>query len=209
MAQAYIPSPVATPPSSDMLRLATSSDFAVIGKVMNTITINKRMSEAELLKLDDLGKALGGTLYTIQIEEIITSRANFMSGNAKPPAPGNHILIFKPRDASYSPNELYVKGQKYLMFLVPINDQERLLNKYKLDRGQTYYRAFEPDKGVVHITPDSLSLVTKFRQLGEAVSPVDPQTKLKRLKALSKSPDEDLKRSAEEAIRIIRESIRR
>jgi len=48
-------------PTSDMLRLATTSEFAVIGKVVNTTGIGKRLTREQLQKLDDLSKTLGGS----------------------------------------------------------------------------------------------------------------------------------------------------
>jgi hypothetical protein len=201
--------PAAATPISDMLRLATTSEFAVIGKIVNTTGIGKRLSKEELLKLDDLSKALGGTLYAVHVEEVITSRADFMNGGMSPPHPGDTVLIFKSRDAPYSPNELYVKGQRYLIFLTPIQNQDSLVKKYELDGGRIYYQAEAPDVGVVQISSASSSTVSKFRQLGAAVKPTDPQQKLKRLKALTRSSDEELREASTEAIRLIQATLHR
>lgn len=205
----YPPESAAATPISDMLRIATTSEFAVIGKVVNTTGIGKRLSKEELLKLDDLSKALGGTLYAVHVEEVITSRADFMNGDVIPPRPGDTVFIFKKRDAPYSPNELYVKSQRYLIFLTPIQNQDSLVKEYQLDGGRIYYRVEAPDVGVVQISSASLPTVSKFRQLGAAVKPADPQQKLKRLKALTRSSDEELREASTEAIRLIQATLRR
>lgn len=197
-----------TATSARLFYLSTSSDFAVLGKVIDTRGIGKRLSQEELRNLDDLGKTLGGTVYTVQVEDVVIRRANFGIGGSQPRAVRGKIQVFKRRDGPYSPNELYVKGQRYLIFL-STPDQVTLGNRYLLDKGQVYYQAFEPDQGIVRITSLREPFLIELRQLGEAVRPSDPRQKLQRLKVLLRSTEPELRKSANEAIKLIEQTHRK
>jgi hypothetical protein len=198
-------------PGSVLLRVAKSSDFGVIARVVKTDGIGRRLSDKELLELykqGDLSKGLGGTLYTFEIEDVLTRGTDF-TGAAGPQTPGRHVLIFKPRDGPYSPNEMFVQGERYLIFLTPIENQGRLPEEYKLEAGRVYYRAYEPMVGVVQLKPGDAPLLSRVRQLGSAVRPADPRQKLKRLKALTHSRDEKLRGAAAGAVALIQAGGRR
>jgi hypothetical protein len=198
-------------PGRPLLRVATSSEFGVIARVVKTDGIGRRLSDEELLELykqGDLSKGLGGTLYTFEVEEVLTRGADF-TGAAGPQTPGRHVLIFKPRDGPYSPNEMFVEGERYLIFLTPIENQEQLPKVYKLDAGHVYYRAYEPSVGVVQLKPDDAPLLSRVRQLGAAVRPADPDQKIKKLKALTHSRDEKLRGAAAGAAALIQSGGRR
>jgi hypothetical protein len=193
-------------PGRPLLRVATSSEFGVVGRVVKTDGVIRRVPYEELMV--DLSKSLGGRLYTFEVEEVLTRGADF-TGAAGPQTPGRHVLIFKPRDGPYSPNEMYVKGERYLIFLTPIENQGRLPKEYKLDAGNVYYRAYEPQVGVVRLSPDDAPLLSRVRQLGAAVRPADPELKIKRLKALTHSRDEKLRGAAAGAAVLIQSGGRR
>lgn len=194
---------------SEMFRLATSSEFAVVGRVVSSRPIAKRLSQQELSQLDDLSKTLGGVLYTIKVEDVVISRDDFIDSGPKQKITGGDIFIFKKRDASFFRGESYDQGQKYLIFLTPLPGLDQLVKEYTLAEGETYYEAFEGKKGLVVLVNDSLPLLVRLRQLGGAVKPDDPQQKLKRLRALTQSNDAELRQAAREAIRMIQERLRR
>jgi hypothetical protein len=104
----------------------------------------------------------------------------------------------------YSPNELYIKGKRYLIFASAIPEQAKLISEYKLGEKSTYYQAFEPDKGIALIESNTEPLLLRVKQLGDAVKPLDPRAKFQKLKALSKSRDPELKDTATAAIDLIR-----
>jgi hypothetical protein len=122
---------------TEMLRLATESDFAMLGTLVDLKTVLKRLPEEELKKLDDLSKLLGGTVYAFHVEDVVIKRLDFGINTTGAAFAGNEILIFKLRGKTYSPNELYIKGKRYLIFATAIPDQSKLKTEYKLEPNKT------------------------------------------------------------------------
>jgi hypothetical protein len=193
---------------TELLRLATRSDFAFLGTLVGRNGVVKRLSNEELVKLDDGRKALGGTLYIFHVEDVVIKRTDFGIDASRPAFANDNILIFKREGSPYSPNELYIKGKRYLVFVSEIPDQMKLMTDYKLEDKKTYYQAFDIDKGIVQIENNTEPFLLKLKQLGDAVKPLDPRVKLQRLKALSKSRDAELKESARAATSLIRQNFR-
>lgn len=196
-------------PLGEICRLAYSSDFIVIGTVIQSRPIPKRLSNDEVEKLDDLSKTLGGVLYTFQVEKILCSRADLTLDVRKTQASSERFFIFKIRDTRFFQEEIYQDKQRYLIFLTAIPHQNQLLNQYNLEKGQIYYRAFEGGKGLVPLSNDDLPLLNKLKQFCAAISPSSPQEKIRRLNNLALSSDPELKQSAIEAIKIIQKNMSR
>jgi hypothetical protein len=196
-----------TTTDANLFYLSVSSDLAVVGKVIDSRGIGKRLSKEQISKIDDLMKTVGGSLYTIQVEETLIKRSDLGLGESQYPPVNGKLFLFKKRDGPYFPNELYARGQRYLIFLSAPN-QANLRKEYMLDSGQTYYQASDPVKGIVQISSSREPFLLKLRQLGEAVRPSDQRQKLQRLKALSRSSDPEIRQSAVEAIKLIEKSRR-
>jgi|GEM_PF-3775746 len=194
-----------TAPPTEMLRLATESDFAIVGTLVRSEGIVKRLSDEELTKLDDLNKAVGGIVYIFHVEDVVIKRADFGGAANRMSIPVDNLLIFKRRGAGdpYSPNELYVYGKRYLIFVKAFPDPTKLMKDYKLDEKKTYYQAFEPNKGVMLVESNPQQFLLNLKQFGDAVKSPDPRTKLQKLKVLSNSPDPELKQTATAAIKLI------
>jgi hypothetical protein len=191
---------------TELLRLATQSDFAFLGNLVGQTGIAKRFSNDELLKLDDLSKTFGGIVYIFEVEEVVIKGTDFGIDANQPAFADHDVRVFKRQGSPYSPNELYVKGKRYLVFVSEIPDQAKLMTDYKLEEKKTYYQAFDIDKGIVQIENKTEPFLLKLKQLGDAVKPLDPQVKLQRLKALSKSRDAELKESARAATSLIQQN---
>jgi hypothetical protein len=131
-----------------------------------------------------------------------------MPGLMRPLIKGKDFLIFLRRDTPMYENgherERVLDKHRYLMFLIALPDQEELPKKYKLEEGQTYYRVFEGQDGLIPLEDDNLPLLLKLRQFCEALSFVDPDQKISLLKELTGSPDPELRQSAKEAIELVR-----
>lgn len=197
-----------TTADNSLFGLASSSDFGIVGTVSNTTGVRKRLSPEELVKLADLSKALGGTIYKIHIDEVVTRRSDFGKGRSSTSFPNGDLFIFRRRDAPYFPNEFYELGQRYLIFVNQIANQTALQKSYELEPKTTYYQAFDPNQGIVRLKSIEDPLVLKFRQLGQAIQPPDLNKKLQRLKILTRSRDPELGQMAEEAIKLIQHKMR-
>ncbi len=196
-------------PHGELFRLATSSDFIAIGTVTSSRAISKRLTEKELLNLDDVGKTLGGVLYTFHAEQVICARADFKSDTQRPRITSDKFLIFKKRDTRFFQEESYKEKILYLILLTALPEQEQLSRAYRLEKGQTYYEAFEGKKGLVPVADDKRPLLIKLKQFCDAVRPPSAIDKLKGLSRLTHARDPDLRQSAKEAIRLIKENNRR
>jgi len=192
-----------------LFRLASSSEFGVVGTVVDTTGVRKRLPPEQLAKLDDLSKVLGGTIFKIHIEEVVTRRTDFGKVRPSTSFPTGDLFIFRKRDAAYFPNELYQRVQRYLIFVNPISNQTELAKSYELDSKTTYYQAFDPNQGIVRLKSLEDPFVLRFRQLGQAIQPSDPNEKLQRLSVLSKSRDSELSQMAAEAIKLIQHNTRK
>lgn len=188
----------------------SSSDFVVIGKVAGPPRgITKRLSDKELLELDDIGKAMGGALYTFQVEKVLCAKTDFTPGGRRGSAPFEKFYIFKTRNQPFHLTEFYRENQRYLMFVKKIPENEMLPKIYRLEERNTYYEAFEGRKGLIPLSNDNLPLLNKLKQLCSAVTPSNPREKIRNLNTLTRSSDPELRQSAIEAIEAIRSRTRR
>lgn len=188
-------------PPGELFRLASSSDFIVVGTVTSSRPIGKRLTKKELSELDDLSKTLGGYLYILKLEQPICARTDFQSDVARPQFAGRKIYIFKKRDTRFFQEEYYQEKQRYLIFLSALPEQKRLQSEYLLDNGHIYYEAFDGKKGLISLPLDKLPLLIKLRTFCQAVHTPTVRRKLTGLSHLSRSTDADLRSSADIAIR--------
>jgi hypothetical protein len=201
--------PVEGSPPGEIYRLASSSDFIAIGTVIQSRPIPKRLSNDEIVKLDDLSKTLGGVLYTFQVEKVLCSRADLTLDVRKAQASGERFFIFKIRDTRFFQEEIYQERQRYLIFLTAIPNQNQLLIQYSLEKGRIYYQALGGGEGLIPLSSDEMPLLDKLKQFCAAVSPSSPHEKIRRLSNLAESSDPELKQSAIEAIKIIQKNMSR
>ncbi|HWP42466.1 MAG TPA: hypothetical protein VNO14_04475, partial [Blastocatellia bacterium] len=185
------------------------SDFIAIGIVIQSHPVPERLSNDEIVKLDDLSKTLGGVLYTFQVEKVLCSRADLTPDVRKAPASSERFFIFKIRDTRFFQEEIYQERQRYLIFLTSIPNQNQLLTQYRLEKGRIYYQALEGGKGLIPLSSDEMPLLNKVKQFCEAISPSSPHEKIRRLSNLAVSSDPELRQSAIEAIKIIQKNMSR
>jgi hypothetical protein len=195
-------------PPGRLFRFASSSDFVAIGTVTNSQAVLNRLTDKEMGENFDLGKVIGGMLYTFQVEDLICAKTDFMPGVMRPFMKGKDFLIFLRRDTPMHENghgrERLLDKHRYLMFLMALPKQEELPKKYSLEKGQRYYRVFEGQDGLIPLEDDNLPLLLKLRQFCEALSFVDADQKISLLSDLTQSPDPELRQSAKSAIELVR-----
>jgi hypothetical protein len=206
----------ATDGSSEIFRLASSADFIAVGTVTEIKGTGRRLTEQEARELEDLSKANGGMVYSFRVEKLICAQTDFKPGVERPTMEGKNLLIFhnldepvteyEGTDTPVKKREKYQLKQQYLLLLRALPEQEQLTRKYNLDGGQTYYTAFEGEKGLIPLPADDSSLSKSLVEFCEALSPAEAQQKLARLNVLMHVASPELRSSAKEAIRAIEQN---
>jgi hypothetical protein len=150
--------------------------------------------------LGDISESVGGSLYVLQVEEILCAKIDFDVTARKPRPKPDKILVFKDRiDGEY-----YQLGQRYLVFLTPHREQKDLATKYRLEAGTTYYEAFEGERGLISFAGEEPAPVAKIKQFCRSLRGTDPNVKIRRLTSLHRSGDPELELAAGQAIEFFR-----
>ena len=204
----FPPSPPVVHRSADLFRLAHGSDVIATGTVSARTPRGKRLTEQELLKLDDLSKALGGVLFTLDVDELLCVKTDFTPGVRRPQVPNKKLLIFKKRDSRFFSSEQYALGHRYIAFLKVLPGQEQLVKEYQLDSGPVYYEAFEGKTGLVDLPADD-SFLTSVKAFCQALAPTSGGAKIRLLDRLAQSADPGLKDSATQASSLVRQNMHR
>lgn len=218
----------AVPPAKDVDDLflrASASDIVVVGTVTRSAGVGRRLSEADFqertqpapdsrtvgVRLDGLH---GGSLFEVQIEEILCRSQDFQPHAAKPAAtPQESVVLFVPQDEPLwrdgRRREFLLRGETYLLFLVEVDlaTRQKWASLYELDAGQPLFRSHERSRGAIllreasqeGLTPDQPPILAATAQLCHAVRPQSLEEKLARLAALATSEDPVLQREARAA----------
>jgi hypothetical protein len=192
----------------DLFQRAAASRFVVIGTIVKSRGVAKRMTPKlvdEVRKEGDLSLTLGGTLYTLKLEKTLCRQADFHVKNVQTneaSMPELAVHIFVPRNLAAYPSETILEGHRYLMFLVVPKEQEEWTTTYQLDPKKVYYRAQGGYRGAVPLDGSNQPVVLeKLGQLCQAVSPSPVADKLSALEKLVASQDPVLEREASLAIK--------
>jgi hypothetical protein len=207
----------ATPPDrdlSDLYKRASASRFVVIGTVVKIGGVSKRMT-AELLERvkaeGELSLTLGGSLYTIRIENTVCEQQDFAkSGNHSVESP-LIVYVFLPRDepavVGGHMRETFSLGHRYLLFLAEPSHitLEKWNETYELQPNRIYYRGEGLSRGVVpldmptvaHSSSEDKPILEKVTALCSAMRAATVEKKLAALKDLSSSGDPILQREAD------------
>jgi hypothetical protein len=209
----------------DLYQRAAASRFVVVGTIENSKGIGRRSSEGDSQKTGSASAdgnvvtdlpTLGGSLYSVRIEEVLCHGEDFSS---KPSSvgtiqPAKTLYIFIPRDEPMFANgqmqEIFLPGQRYLLFLAAPAPQvlEKWLAQFQLDPTRDYYRGEELSRGIVPLfrqsgekfIPKQPPVVEKVRRLCRAVQPPTLEGKLALLRKLQDSDDPVLKDEAQKAV---------
>jgi hypothetical protein len=213
-----------TPPGQDLSDLyarAAASRFVVIGTVVSTQGVSRRMTPELLQHVKaegELSLALGGSLYTIHVESTVCRQLDFRADASTSSEAPQTVYVFLPREEPMFVNgherEVLLPGQRYLLFLaaVPPQVQQKWVESFQLDSSQGYYRGEGLSRGVVPlfqptgevVTPTQPPVVEKVIQLCRAVRPPSVKEKLAALKMLASSGDPVLREEAEAAANVLR-----
>src|SRR5215472_3965782 len=206
------------PPEQDQRELyarAAASRVAVIGKVTKSEGRSKRIPPEALEERLKKGTTLGGSLITVQVEEIVCRQSDFDSTAPKVDNRSEPFYLFVPFDSSGLENghfrEEILPGRRYLLLLTEL-DAGQLSSKYQLDPDQIYYRGREANRGVIPLEPETRpgqphtppEVVDRFRKLCAAMRPPQPEGKLALLQQLADSGDPVLQKEAENAINAVK-----
>jgi hypothetical protein len=200
-----------TPPekdSNDLFARAAASRLVVIGTVIKSEGVPRRIPPQELEARLKNGTARGGSLVTIRADETVCRQSDF-DKNAPNVGEGSQLLyLFVPLDDSNLPpghyREVLLPQHRYMLLLQPL-DPRSLIADYQLDPDRSYYRGEEENRGVIPLDLPSPSarthnppeVVDKFRKLCSAMRPANPRDKLALLNQLAQSADPILAREAE------------
>jgi hypothetical protein len=202
-----------TPPekdSNDLFARAAASRLVVIGTVIKSEGVPRRIPPEELETRLKNGTARGGSLVTIKADETVCRQSDF-DKNAPKVDEGSQVLyLFVPLDDStLSPGhyrEVLLPQHRYMLLLQAL-DSRPLIADYQLDPNRSYYRGEEENRGVVPLdlpstparTHNPPEVVDKVRKLCSAMRPANPRDKLALLDQLAQSGDPVLAREAENA----------
>lgn len=193
----------------DLYRRVAASRFVVVGTVVESEGVTKRMTPEVTEKArTDLGAALGGSLYRIRVEDVVCRQSDLapaVTGAAEVP---QVLGIFVPRTFATFPDEVLLPQRRYLLFLVVPREQEAWIKTFQLDPAQTYYRTEEGYRGAIPLAqpaagqpaPAEPPVLDKIRRLCQAMKPSKRADKLAALNKLAKSDDPVLRKEAAEAV---------
>ena len=222
--------PATAPPgedSGDLYQRVASSRFVVIGTVVKSEGVGRRLSESEQQKIIKpapegeraivLLPVLGGSLYTIRIEKTLCREEEFRIkpvGDGEAPANSEQtdymfVPRTKPEFAGGYPQETLQSGDRYLLFLYQPDPEKQhdWTTSFDLDPNRVYFRGEELSRGVIPLAkstaenpqPAQPPVLEKVTLLCEALRPTGLADKLAGLKNLEESGDPILAKEAKAA----------
>ena len=187
----------------------SSSRNAVLAKVVKSEPVGLRQKKHP--GSFDLEDSVAGGLYTFEVEKEVCR--DLRSGPADRD-PMIRFQIFVPITVIDEP---YKEGRRFILFLEEVNDVEFLIGKYELKK-KTYYRLYEgakslfhglrdpfhaaPTKGLLNVESENHQpLIRRIEQFCDALSSESVGGKIRDLKKLVDSDDEEMSENAAYAIR--------
>jgi hypothetical protein len=219
-AAAQIDTPFVPPEQDqrDLFARAAASRLVIIGKVIKSEGKSERVPPDQLADRLNKGTVRGGSLKTVQVEEIVCRQSDFDSKAPKVDDTPQPFYLFIPFGESDLPNGQYretlLPNRRYLLLLDESNTRS-LTTTYELDPNQVYYQGEEHNRGVIPLEPDTPTgktknlpeVVDKFRRLCAAMRPPKPEDKLALLQRLAESGDPVLQKEAEEGKKAVKVSM--
>ena len=208
--KSQIDSPVVAPEQDlgDLYTRAAASRFVVVGTVTRSDGVGKRLTkilEAKIEAEGNLSLIVGGSLYTIEVENTLCRQSDFRFQSLASPEAPRTVYVFLPRDepavVDNHQREMLLPGQRYMLFLVA-PDQVTLDHwtaTYDLDPHRSYFRGEQHARGVVPLKPGELGTLQKVERLCQAMRPPEVAQKVAALKKLQESGDPVLEKEAREA----------
>lgn len=200
-----------------LAQVLVASDLVVVGRVVGTNGVVKRLTPEEIKRVwDSVGVSgtYGGALFRFKVTEVLCERGDVPGGGAedrngtqtgKTVRP-TELPVFVPGNAPLSddqgPVEWYVPGRSYLLFAEKYPHEEELIRANKLDAGIDYYRAYLGGEGIIEM-PKGEQQLARVRKLCEAVRQARLEMKLGMLNQLRGTGDDVLDSAADELIRIL------
>ncbi|HKF20571.1 MAG TPA: hypothetical protein VKE93_03320 [Candidatus Angelobacter sp.] len=197
--------------NDDLYTRLAASRLVVIGGLAKSEGITKRLTpEIRAQMITNISAGTGGGLYTIQTEETVCRQSDFDANAPVVTDQPQSLSLFIPFSESYHidghTRELFVPGQRYLLFLVELDDKQKneLTEIYNLDPNRPYYRAKERNRGVIPLSrptaqdpvPKQPKVLDRIVQLCNAMRSSSPAEKLESLQRLIDSDDPVLQREA-------------
>ncbi len=199
---------------------AYNSDYVVVAmldKLEPVASANKKEDGQSISNLED---SVAGVLYSFRVERLLCSKESFSLKGDSPPNLLQKFQIFVAIEKNFE--ESYAKGQRYLIFLRALPNQEKLAAIYELDKSKNYFEAFEgyksifstgsgslhspPKKGIVEMSNLKYQdLIEKIEIFCSALNGTDKNMKIKKLQKLTKSSDEQLRSNAIYAIKALQD----
>jgi hypothetical protein len=209
---------------ADIYARISASAFVVKGKVEDTKYVGLRAIKTWVKEVD--GKTVTGAtintgefglVATVAIEEVLVRQSDLAAASSQPPATMSLVKMLVPEneapwDCEFGPSVLCGKetldrGSEYLLFLREDPRSATLSSIYRVEPGETYYRAVLGSRGAVEL-PDapetpSAPLLVAVTALCNALQPPDVPSKLARLRALSATADPRWRGEVDQAIRAL------
>lgn len=219
--------PVQTGPDlADIHARLSESAYVVKGRAVASSAVSRRVLPAPTQVGPNLWKSNFRldylTIFTVTVDEVLCRKEDFGFAPAAPaPASGIlHIIVPSGEALStqsrFDPNrhnrrEYLLPEREYLLLVREAPGHDMLLETYDLDRGVTYYRTVESQRGAVAL-PDAANpekpyafitpLVQAVTVFCEAVKGPDAATKIRQLQGVRDFFDyPDWRKSVNQAIR--------
>jgi hypothetical protein len=202
----------------DLFARAAASRLVIIGTVIKSEGKSERVAPEALAERLNKGTVRGGTLMTVQVEEILCRQSDFDSAVPTVDERPQPFYLFIPFGESDLPDghfrEALLPKRRYLLLLAEL-DTSSLAATYQLDPSGIYYRGEGHNRGVIPLEPETPAgeahrppeVVDKFRKLCAAMRPPKPEDKLALLQQLADSGDRVLQKEAENATKALKASI--
>lgn len=194
--------------TNDLFDRASKSRFVIVGKVSDRTPVAVPGNSGAMDTTE------GGVLYKIQPLRQLCDQSELVPSLAPQAQRRNEFLyMFVPFDEPRIVDRHYAEklapGGTYPLFLVEAEraQQEKWIERFKLDKSRTYYRGEERARGVVPlVSPDANTgakqpeVLGKMESLCSALNPPEVDKKISNLRGLETSGDPILAKEAAIAI---------
>lgn len=210
-----------------IFRFVTNSNY-VVAALLTEVKIVSRAKKPEkqnpeanadgLIMGTPLEDAVAGFLFSFQVENVIYSKSSLQKNASPGQSNLQNFQIFVP--AKFH-NEHYEKDHRYLIFLETQPEPKKLIKDYDLDEQKIYYRAFDgktvslfwrggsemhlpSTKGIIDLSKSEYwELAQRIETFCSALDEPDVKSRLRSLRELTDSSDEELKNNAAYAIKAL------
>jgi hypothetical protein len=188
-----------------LFNFINGSNYVVLAEIEKTEAVAK----AGKKESEDVQDLMAGLLHTFKVEKTLCA------GDSSKTFKSFQVLV----PMSERMTEYYQKGEKYLIFLREIANDDKFLAVYELDKEKPVFRAFEgetsifpgdggmhgpPKKGIIKFSDIRYQeLIKRIETLTAALCAEGKAAKIENLQKLTSSTDEELKTNAAYAIKTL------